>query len=128
MFEDLIDNIRLGFGNSEEEEMEDEEMYEDKNVVSYGASNKRGRDTLRKVEPQGSEIIIMKPKAISEAKDIIDYLIEGNSVTINLESSEEKEKQRIMDMVSGYCYAFECNIEQVNPNVFVVSHKKIHME
>lgn len=128
MFEDFIDNIRMGFGNSEEEDMEDEDMQDDRNVVSYGSGNRRGKETIRQVEPEGSEIIIMKPKAISEAKDIIDYLIDGNSVTINLESSEEKEKQRIMDMVSGYCYAFECNIEQVNPNVFVVSHKKIHME
>lgn len=99
------------------EEKEDKVKYE-KNVIQL-----HGGKEVR--EP---DIVITKPRDIVDCKNIIDQLIEGNSVMIDLGQTLESEKQRVMDMVSGYCYAFDCNIERINNTTFVVSHSKIQNE
>ena len=70
-------------------------------------------------------IVIFKPKRLEEAKDIIDLLVEGNSVTIDLSLADEKIRQRILDMVVGYGYYAQCNMEQITSTIFIVSHSKI---
>lgn len=98
-----------------------EEEYEEqseKNVIRLH----RGNDVKE------SDIVIVRPADIVDSKNIIDQLMDGNSVMIDLGKTQESEKQRVMDMVSGYCYAFDCNIERVNHTTFVVSHWKIQSE
>lgn len=128
MLEGLINSFRV---NDEEEEdylprrrrnEEEEDDYEDRK------QDIRKVIPLRKIEEKESNIVIMRPKDIIDAKSIIDQLIDGNSVTIDLGGTAEAEKQRVMDMVSGYCYAFHCNIERVNSTIFLVSHAEIQLD
>lgn len=128
MLEGLINSFRV---NDEEEEdylprrrrnEEEDDDYEDRKQDS------RKVIPLRKIEEKESNIVIMRPKDIIDAKSIIDQLMDGNSVTIDLGGTVEAEKQRVMDMISGYCYAFHCNIERVNSTTFVVSHAEIQFD
>lgn len=100
-----------------EEEYEYEEQFK-KNVIRLHREN----------EVKEPDIVIVRPVDMVDSKNIIDQLMDGNSVMIDLGKTQESEKQRVMDMVSGYCYAFDCNIERVNHTTFVVSHSKIQNE
>lgn len=115
-----------------EDGYEDEEMMQEEATGTTGRaaqyeengrskpSQRRGAQALSK-----PNIMITKPKTIEDAKDIIDYLMEGTTVAIDLEKASERDRQRIMDMVSGYCYCSSCEIEQVNMNIFLVSSSDI---
>ena len=75
-----------------------------------------------------ANIIIMKPKKLNEAKDIIDKLAEGNTVAVDLDNAPENEKQRIMDMLAGYCYCTQSNIESINKGIYIISHTPIELD
>lgn len=126
MFEKFIGSFKL-----EDEEYESS-RYEYDDEPEYGNHTEQPRyRTTPKYHQKHNEsesIIVCKPKKADDAKDIIDKLMEGHSVTINLGDVEVGAKQRIMDMVAGYCYCTKCNIEQVTQDIYLVSENIIETE
>lgn len=110
---------------------EEEFSNHDKGVLPFVPNRKSeySNRNLRNVDESAKpNIIIYKPEKVGDAKDIIDCLLDRNTVAIDLERANGRERQRIMDMVAGYCYCSHCNIEQVNKNIFIVSKGNITIE
>lgn len=93
---------------------------------------KKGNDLNRSyrgiADIHNTNIRIMKPRKLNDAKDIIDKLSEGNTVAVDLEYTKDSEKQRIMDMLAGYCYCTQSNIESINTNIYIISHTVIELD
>ena len=130
MLEGLINSFRVNDEDEEDYLPRRRRNEEDEDDYDYEERKQENRKVipLRKIEEKESNIVIMRPKDIIDAKSIIDQLMDGNSVMIDLGKTDEAEKQRVMDMISGYCYAFHCNIERVNSTTFVVSHAEIQFD
>lgn len=128
MLDNLINSLRLK--EDEEDEGYMDEIVEEERVLPFKKATKSesvGGDTIFK--PQSlADIVISKPKVIDDAKTVIDLLMEGKSVVVDLELTEDDMKQRIIDMISGYCYTFNCNIEKVNNKIFMISNARINTE
>lgn len=127
----MIDKIFDLFGIEEVEEEEEEVVETSKSgrrVVPFTPNKKEinpeRRQNNRRQEME-SNIIIQKPVRLEDAQEIIDQLMDGNSVAINLEKADGQMKQRIMDMIAGYCYCVSCNIEKVSGDIFIVSGHEI---
>lgn len=130
MLDKIMNSLRL----SQDEDYDDEYTYEDEQeetTLSYD-NRKKAPEIMKagknRMDISNPNIIITKPRKLNDAKDIIDKLQEGNTIAVDLEYTPENQKQRIMDMLAGYCYCTQSNIESINSNIYIISHTGIELE
>ncbi|WP_302625486.1 cell division protein SepF [uncultured Eubacterium sp.] len=71
------------------------------------------------------EVCVMKPTHYEETKDIINTLLEGKSVVLNLEGMKLDLAQRIVDSVSGGCYAIQGNLQKISGYIYLVTPSSV---
>lgn len=71
------------------------------------------------------EVIVIHPESYDEAQDICDQIKAKKPVVINLENMDRDIAQRIMDFVSGACYAINGNLQRVTNNIFIIAPENI---
>ena len=67
------------------------------------------------------EVCVFKPSYYENTRDIIDTLLEGKSVVLNLEGMKLDLAQRIVDSVSGGCYAIQGNLQKISGYIYLVT-------
>lgn len=133
----MLDKLMNGLRLSQEEDDDDDyadteyERSSRESVLPYEGrkqNNESSREFRSSSAMGNPNIIITKPRKLNDAKDIIDKLADGNTVAVDLEHTADNEKQRIMDMLAGYCYCTQSNIESINTNIYIISHTGIELE
>jgi len=66
------------------------------------------------------QIVHAHPESIDSASAVCDLLKQNKAVIVDMESTDAKEGQRIMDFISGVTYAMKGDIYQVSERIFVV--------
>ena len=92
----------------------------------------RSSRASKKVVPMHStrtafEVKVIKPSYYENTTDIIDTLLEGKAVVLNLEGLKMDVAQRIVDSVSGGCYAMSGNLQRVSGYIYLVTPSKIEI-
>lgn len=73
------------------------------------------------VRGSGMEVSIQKPTSFEDSSEICDVLLTGKAAIVNLEGIDVEVAQRIIDFVSGACYAMSGNIQKVSSYIFIVT-------
>lgn len=73
----------------------------------------------------GNQTVFVEPKNYSECKKIANYIKEEKMVTVNLESLDGPNAQRILDFLSGASSIKEANFIPVSKRVYVVVPKDV---
>jgi FtsZ-interacting cell division protein YlmF len=79
-------------------------------------------------EDGAAKMVLIEPKAYSEASDIIDHLKNRNTVVVNLKRVTNDQAKRIMDFVSGGIYALDGKIEKVGGGIFLCTPNNVNIE
>ncbi len=74
---------------------------------------------------KGMEVCIVKPTDYDEVTEITDILLSGRVVVINLEGIDVDMAQRIVDFVSGSCYAMRGNFQKISNYIFIITPDSI---
>ena len=83
-------------------------------VNNYGLNSNVGGYGTKNVE-------FVYPTRFEDVQIIINYLKEGESVVLNLNSMNEIDSQRLLDCTSGAIYALNGNIRHVDNNIFLLT-------
>ena len=67
------------------------------------------------------EVCVIKPTHYETTKEIIDTLLDGKSVVLNLEGIKIDLAQRIVDSVIGGCYAISGNLQKISGYIYLVN-------
>ncbi len=135
VFDKMLDAMRLGDGDYDEEydddELEEEEkpqksLFVKKTEESPAAAKPKANisrfTTVRgKKQAAGMEVIVVKPSGFEDARDISETLLADRTVVLNMEGVDLALAQRIIDFVSGACYAIDGNLQKVTNFIFVVT-------
>ena len=70
------------------------------------------------------EVYVMQPRDVEDSDLIVDNLLDGYVVIINLEGVELTTAQRIVDFVGGAAKAINGSIVAINGNIFVATAYK----
>jgi cell division inhibitor SepF len=70
------------------------------------------------------EVYVIQPKDIEDTDTIVDNLLDGYVIIINLEGVEISTAQRIVDFVGGATKAIDGSIVPVTGNIFVATAQK----
>ena len=70
---------------------------------------------------QGMEICAIKPTSMEDTREVTDTLLKNRTVVLNLEGIDVDVAQRIVDFVSGSCYAIRGNLQKISRYIFIIT-------
>ena len=69
----------------------------------------------------GMEVCVIKPSSFDDAREISETLLANHTVILNMEGIDLALAQRIIDFISGSCYAIDGNLQKVSNYIFIVT-------
>ena len=85
----------------------------------------RDFQTAENIQNLDAVIIVVKPKSFKDTVKICKQIKKGRAVMLSLEDMVPKDKQRLVDFISGVVMARDGLIAKVYNNVYVCAAKNI---
>lgn len=151
-FNRFMDLMKLSNLDDEYDDDEyEEEMYEDEEdtTKSFARKNREKEDTYRSESNQPSsfaekrkaskgklvslnggkngEVHVIKPQEFNEGQEVSDLLRDGKTIVINMEGMEVHTAQRIIDFISGACYALDGTLQAISDKIFIAAPETIEV-
>ena len=82
---------------------------------------------MRAATRGGMEVCMVKPNSIGDAREIVDTLLNGRAVVINMEGIPTEIAQKIIDFTSGACYAVNGNLQKISNFIFIATPPSIEL-
>lgn len=86
------------------------------------------KDTFKQNNTSGSKMILLEPRAFSEAQNIADYLKGRNTVVVNLKRVTPEVAKRIVDFLSGAVYAIGGDLQKLGNGIFLCTPNNVNVE
>lgn len=67
------------------------------------------------------QVVLVKPSAFTDAKQIADHLIGRKTVVLNLETASPENKRRIIDFLGGVAYANGGSLKPVANLTYIIT-------
>lgn len=103
--------FKFGRKNSSDE---DDEYYEDDRPARFTAMN-GGKSRTR------MQVCVIKPSSYDDVKEIADTLLSNSTVLLNMEGIDLSLAQRIIDFMTGSCYAIDGNLQKISNYIFIIT-------
>lgn len=97
-------------------------------TVKREAKPSRTSSRNSKVVPMrgsGMEVCVIKPMNYEETTEIIDTILAGKAVVMNLEGINVDLAQRMIDTVSGACYSIQGNLQKIAGFIYIVTPSSV---
>lgn len=85
-------------------------------------------DAMKEAEKTGNKMILLEPRAYSEAQQIADHLKNRNSVVVNLKRVTSDQAKRIFDFLSGVTYAIGGTMQKIGVGIYLVAPKNVNIQ
>lgn len=90
------------------------------------SSNKNARNVVP-MRSSGLEVCVIKPSGYDETKEIIDTLLQGKAVIVNLEGVKLDLAQRIVDTVYGASYSIGGKLQKITGYIYIVTPSNVDL-
>lgn len=81
--------------------------------------NGNGDAAIEAANKSGNKMILLEPRAFSEASQIVDHLKNKNSIVVNLKRVTADNAKRIIDFLSGSVYSLNGKIQQIGVGIYI---------
>ncbi len=90
---------------------------------SYSGSSKVTpmRQPAARKSPTSMEVCVIRPNKFDDTREIIETLLGGRTVILNLEGMDLEIAQRIIDFASGAAFAIDGNLQKISNFIFLVT-------
>lgn len=86
------------------------------------------KETFKQTNTSGSKMILLEPRAFSEAQTIADYLKARNTVVVNLKRVTPEIAKRIVDFLSGSVYSIGGDLQKLGNGIFLCTPNNVNVE
>ncbi|WP_026886447.1 cell division protein SepF [Clostridium beijerinckii] len=121
----------LGFEDYEEYDDYEEEQYEeqgkDEDEIEPVITNKKNSKVVNIHTSSTTKVTITKPIDYEEATEICEALKNRRIVLVNTTVLEIKIAQRLLDFISGSCYALGGELQQIEKGVYILSPSNVEV-
>ena len=138
----FMDKIKKFVGSDDlEDEYDDyeEEAVVEKQPKSVGESYARNAGNKLAFEKEKSNVVTMpnisrflisirEPITFDDGTQVLDDVLKGKVVVLNLEMLEVDKKRQIFDFVSGGTYSLSGKIQKVTKDIFILAPKGIDID
>ena len=98
------------------------------NAIEEISTDEYYKDSLKQVGGSGNKMILLEPRAFSEAQTIADYLKSRNTVVVNLKRVTPEVAKRIVDFLSGSVYAIGGGLQKLGNGIFLCTPNNVNVE
>jgi len=102
-------------------------MKEDENEV-FESSDKFYDEQGKEAIESGNKMILLEPRAFSEAQQIADHLKKRNTVVVNLKRVTPEQAKRIVDFLSGTIYAINGDLQKIGGGIFLCTPNNVSVQ
>lgn len=85
-------------------------------------------DALKEADKTGNKMILLEPRAFSEAQQIADHLKNRNSVVVNLKRVTSDQAKRIIDFLSGCIYAIGGAMQKIGVGIYLCTPRNVNVQ
>lgn len=105
-------------------------LFEEKNGDNINTDGNEYYDIKAEeaIEEGGAKMILLEPRAFSEAQQIADHLKRRNTVVVNLKRVTSEQAKRIVDFLSGTIYAIEGDLQKIGGGIFLCTPNNINVQ
>jgi len=86
------------------------------------------QEALKEAEKVGNKMLILEPRAFSEAKDIADHLKNRNTVVVVLKRVTSDQAKRVIDFLSGVTYAIGGSMQKIGVGIYLVTPRNVTVQ
>lgn len=104
----------------------DDELMNNNTEDSFYSMSKE--EALKEADKSGSKMILLEPRAFSEAQQIADHLKNRNSVVVNLKRVTSDQAKRIIDFLSGCIYAIGGAMQKIGVGIYICTPKNVNVQ
>lgn len=127
---DLMNKFRsIMLGDDEDYDEDDyDEDYEEEEEERVIPIHSRTKDKSKLVSINTNvqmQVAIIVPESYEDAQEICDNIKENRAVVVNLENVEYEISQRIVDFLSGSCYALNGSIQKISNKIFIIAPENV---
>lgn len=76
----------------------------------------------------GNKMILLEPRAFSEATQIADYLKARNTVVVNMKRVTPEKAKRIVDFLGGTLYAINGEMQKLGSGIFLCTPNNVTVD
>ena len=105
----------------------DENQEDEDDVIEPVIQNKKNNKVVNIHTSLSTKVIISKPVQYDDATEICESLKSRKIVVINTSSLENKIAQRLLDFVSGSCYALGGELQEIERGVYLLSPSNVEV-
>ena len=139
----LFDGIKDFFFATDEDEFDEADVPVrggavggERPVYSHAENDEPSQAAVTGSEPSGTsrrnkvvniqttaqlQVVLVKPSAFTDAKQIADHLIAKKTVVLNLETASPENKRRIIDFLVGVAYANGGSLKPVANLTYIIT-------
>lgn len=85
-------------------------------------------EALKEGDKTGNKMILLEPRAYSEAQQIADHLKNRNSVVVNLKRVTSDQAKRIIDFLSGCIYSIGGKMQKIGVGIYLCTPKNVNIQ
>jgi len=85
-------------------------------------------EALKEADKVGNKMILLEPRAFSEAQQIADHLKNRNSVIVNLKRVTSDQAKRIIDFLSGCIYSIGGTMQKIGVGIYICTPKNVNVQ
>lgn len=115
----------MGFSIKEWLKGDDENQFDPTEDEFYSVSKD---EALKEADKTGNKMILLEPRAFSEAQQIADHLKNRNSVVVNLKRVTSDQAKRIIDFLSGCIYAIGGSMQKIGVGIYLCTPKNVNVQ
>lgn len=95
--------------------------------TTFRSRASRNNKNVVPMRSSGMEVRVLKPSGYDETKEIIDTLLEGKAVIVNLEGIKLDLAQRIVDTVYGASYSINGKLQKITGYIYIVTPANVDL-
>lgn len=111
----------------DEEYSGDESEEEEVDEVEPMIPRNRGNKVVNIHTAASAKVMIIKPSCYEEAAEICDALRNRKIIVVNTSGLEHKIAQRLLDFISGSCYALSGELQEIEMGVYILSPSNVEV-
>ncbi|MBU5487557.1 cell division protein SepF [Clostridium sp. MSJ-8] len=126
----------LGFGDYDEydefddeydDDVDTEEQEEEVEPIIQNKKNAANNKVVNIHTATSAKVIISRPAQYEDATEICDALKSRKMVVINTSALEKRIAQRLIDFISGSCYALGGELQTIENGVYLLTPSNVEV-
>ena len=129
----LFENIKEFFFSADDDDLDQDDVpvrhersyqpsdNDESTSNDSGNSNGRRKKVVNIQTTAQLQVVLVKPSAFTDAKQIADHLIAKKTVVLNLETASPENKRRIIDFLVGVAYANGGSLKPVANLTYIIT-------